>query len=131
MTSITPVTGLGPLSQTIATAASGMRAQTLRLRAVAENLANANSTAATPGDTPYQRKIMTFRAGSGQGNRRGHRARPAASLLDNTPFRTVYDPSHPAAEPMATSNCQTSPNWSRSADMREAERSYEANLASW
>ena len=46
MTSITPVTGLGPLAQAMATAASGMRAQTLRLRTVAENLANANSTAA-------------------------------------------------------------------------------------
>src|ERR1700733_3843525 len=60
MSSSSPITGLGPLSQAIATAASGMRAQTLRLRTVAENLANANSTAATPGDIPYQRKMTTF-----------------------------------------------------------------------
>ena len=63
MTSITPVTGLGPLSQTIATAASGMRAQTLRLRAVAENLANANSTATPPtGDVSV---TIPFAAASG------------------------------------------------------------------
>ena len=49
MNDISPISGTGPLSQAMATAASAMRARVLRLRLVAENLANANSTATGPG----------------------------------------------------------------------------------
>lgn len=128
MTSITPVTGLGPLSQTIATAASGMRAQTLRLRTVAENLANANSTAATPGDTPYQRKMTTFEQAVDKATGAAM-VRTGRTVLDNTPFRTVYDPSHPAAGPDGYVKLPNVSEVVEAADMREAERSYEANLA--
>ncbi len=128
MSSISPVAGLGPLSQAIATAASGMRAQTLRLRAVAENLANANSTAATPGDNPYQRKMTTFEQAVDRATGAGI-VRTGRTVLDNTPFRTVYDPSHPAAGPDGYVKLPNVSEVVEAADMREAERSYEANLA--
>ena len=47
--------------KSIRIAAGGMRAQAGRMRVSAENIANANSTAATPGGDPYRRKIPTFR----------------------------------------------------------------------
>jgi flagellar basal-body rod protein FlgC len=132
MSGISPVTGLGnglgSLSEVMVTAASGMRAQTQRLRSVAENLANANSTAATPGGTPYQRKMTTFEEAIDKAT--GAPIVKAGSVvLDQTPFRKVYDPSHPAA---GSDGYVQMPNVSEvieAADMREAERSYEANLA--
>ena len=60
MNEISPITSQGPLARAMSSAASGMRAQALRARLVAENLANANSTSSTPGGMPYQRKMMTF-----------------------------------------------------------------------
>ena len=98
MNSISPLTGQGALTQAMATAASGMRAQTLRLRTVAENLANANSTAASPGGSPYRRKLVTFEEliDKATGASIVRTGRP---VTDNTAFRTVYDPSHPAAGP--------------------------------
>ncbi len=128
MSAITPITSQGPLSQVMETAASAMRAQSIRLRLVSENLANANSTASTPGGTPYQRKTVTFEEAIDKAT--------GASIvesgkfdIDHSPFRTEYDPSHPAAD---ASGYVSLPNVSELvevADMREAERSYEANLA--
>ena len=60
MSDIGPISGAGPLSRAMASAASGMRAQALRARLVAENLANANSSATSPNGQPYQRKMMSF-----------------------------------------------------------------------
>jgi flagellar basal-body rod protein FlgC len=128
MNSISPISGVGPLSQAMATAASAMRAQSTRLRLVAENLANVDSTAAVPGGTPYRRKTISFQQSVDQ-------ATGAATVevgrigTDSAPFHTVYDPSHPAAN---ADGYVMMPNVSdvvEVADMREAERTYEANLA--
>ena len=129
MSSITPLTGQGALSQAMATAASGMRAETLRLRAVAENLANANSTAATPGGTPYQRKLTTFEEAVDKATGASI-VRAGPVVLDPTPFHRIYDPSHPAAGPDGYVEMPNVSEPIEAADMREAERSYEANLAS-
>ena len=53
---------MDPLSTALKVAASGLTAQSERLRVVSENLANAQSTGNAPGAEPYQRKTITFAA---------------------------------------------------------------------
>jgi flagellar basal-body rod protein FlgC len=128
LTEIAPINGVGPLSRAMESAASGMRAQSLRARLVAENLANANSTATGPDGQPYQRKVMTF----AQAVDRATGAvivQPGPTVADNAPFRTNYDPSHPAADSTGYVKLPNVSEMVEEADMREAERSYEANLA--
>lgn len=128
MNPISPISGTGPLPQAMETAASAMRAQSTRLRLVAENLANAESTAAVPGGSPYQRKVMTFEQAVDK--QTGAPVVEVGPITNDTaPFHTVYDPSHPAAN---AEGYVSMPNVNPAleiADMREAERSYEANLA--
>ncbi|HQT77241.1 MAG: flagellar basal body rod protein FlgC [Rhodospirillales bacterium 20-64-7] len=128
MNALIPISGNGPLSQTIETAASGMRAQATRLRLVAENLANSESTAAVPGGSPYQRKVMTFEQAVDHATGAAV-VKPGPVSLDPAPFRSVYDPSHPAANAQGYVSMPNVSPVLEVADMREAERSYEANLA--
>jgi len=128
MSAITPISSQGPFAQAIETSASAMRAESVRMRLVSENLANANSTAAVAGGTPYRRKTLSFTESVDKAS--GAPIVKADKFgVDRSPFRTVYDPSHPAAD---AQGFVTLPNVSELvevADMREAERSYEANLA--
>jgi flagellar basal-body rod protein FlgC len=128
MNEISPITSQGPLARAMSSAASGMRAQALRARLVAENLANANSTASTPGGMPYQRKMMTFAQAIDHATGAGV-VRPGPTVADTTPFRTNFDPSHPAADSTGYVKLPNVSELVEAADMREAERSYEANLA--
>ncbi len=107
--------------------ASGLRAQNGRMRIIAENIANANSTAKTPEELPYRRKIPTFKS---------HFDREMGADMvelgkiaeDNTDFRSVHMPGHPAAD---SNGYVLQPNVNtliETTDMREAQRSYEANL---
>ena len=113
--------------KSIAVAASGLRAQAGRMRIIAENMANADSTATRPGGEPYRRKIVTFRSEvdkslDAQVVSLG-RVRP-----DMADFRQRYEPGHPAAD--ANGNVKY-PNVNpliEMTDMREAQRSYEASL---
>ena len=115
------------LMSAMGAAATGLRAQTVRIRISAENLANADTTAATPGGDPYRRKAPVFRTffdkevGANTGKVTGARE-------DQSPFQVKYDPSHPAAD--ATGYVKTSNVSSliEMADLREAQRAYEANL---
>ncbi|WP_354456662.1 flagellar basal body rod protein FlgC [Methylobacterium sp. 1030] len=118
---------MDPLIASSRVAASGLDAQSLRMRVVAENIANAQSTGSTAGSDPFARKTITFRTAY-------DRATGAASVsvkeigVDRAPFPTEYDPGHPAAD---TSGRVKLPNVNmliEMADMREANRSYEANL---
>ena len=108
-------------------AASGLEAQTQRLRVVAENLANAQSTGVAPGSDPYARKTISF--SSVLDEAAGAELVRIDSLgVSSEPFRVEHNPSHPAAD--AKGNVKL-PNVSvliELADMREANRSYEANL---
>jgi flagellar basal-body rod protein FlgC len=109
------------------TAASGMRAQGTRLRVISENLANASSTAATPGEEPYRRKTISFANVLDQVTQ-AEKVVVRKIGEDPSPFRMVHDPSHPSAD--ANGNV-TLPNVNvlvELTDMREAQRSYEANL---
>src|SRR3569832_1605446 len=112
-------------SMTIAT--SGLRAQAGRMRVISENIANADSTAATAGGDPYRRKVPTFTSAL-------DRAADAKVVSlgkvvpDQSAFKVKYDPSNPAAD--ATGNVKY-PNVNpliEMTDMRDAQRSYEANL---
>ena len=113
--------------KSIAIAASGLRAQAGRMRVISENIANADSTAKSAGTDPYRRKIPTFRSEI-------DRALEANTIAmgkvrqDPSDFRTKYEPGHPAAD---TNGYVKYPNVNslvEMTDMREAQRSYEANL---
>ncbi len=128
MSTVSPIQSQGPFSQVMETSASAMRTQSIRMRLVAENLANANSTASTPGGTPYQRKTVTF-AEAIDKTTGAPIVQTAKFGVDPSPFRTVYDPSHPAADANGYVTLPNVQDLVEVADMREAERSYEANLA--
>jgi flagellar basal-body rod protein FlgC len=128
MNVIPPIEGTGPLSRAMESAASGMRAEALRARLVAENLANANSTATGPDGKPYQRKLMTFEQAVDEATGAGI-VKPGRTVRDTTPFRTIYDPSHPAADANGYVKLPNVSEMVEEGDGREAERSYEANLA--
>jgi flagellar basal-body rod protein FlgC len=108
-------------------AASGLRAQSGRMRVISENIANADSTAQRPGANPYRRKIPTFRS-------EVDRALEANTIAlgrvrqDPTDFRTKYEPGHPAADANGYVKYPNVNSLVEMTDMREAQRSYEANL---
>ena len=118
---------LDPLQASLAIAGSGLEAQSTRMRIVSENLANANSTGRTSGSDPYQRKTVTFDA---------EMDRAAGSQLvkvkevgsDTSPFRVEYDPGHPSADKAGYVKLPNVNMLIEMADMREVNRSYEANL---
>lgn len=129
MSIISPISGQGPLAQAMATAASGMQAQATRMRIVAENLANVHSTSATPGGDPYQRKLVSFQQVIDKATG-AELVEPTAVTLDQTPFRLEYDQSHPAANAQGYYKQPNVSDVVEAADSREAQRSYEADLAS-
>lgn len=107
--------------------AAGMQTQGTRLRVISENLANADSYAQGPGANPYQRKTVTFRNALdrtiGANTVRVHRIVP-----DKSEFETKYDPTHPAADAEGYIKTPNVKPLIELMDMREAERSYQANL---
>jgi len=113
--------------KTISVAASGLRAQSGRMRVIAENLANADSTAKTPGGDPYRRKVPTF---NNTFNREleAHVVQLGRIRTDQSEFRTRFDPSHPAADERGEVKLPNVDSLVEQMDMREAQRSYEANL---
>lgn len=118
---------IDPLLSATGIAASGLRAQSTRLRIVAENIANAQSTGETPGSDPYARKTVTFesvldRASESAG------VRVKGIVPDASPFRIEFDPGNPAADEAGNVKLPNVNMIVEMADMREATRSYEANL---
>jgi len=113
--------------RSLAIAASGLRAQAGRMRVISENIANADSTAPGPGVDPFRRKIATFRS---EIDRALDARLVALGPVRNDPsdFRVKQEPGHPAAD--ASGNVKY-PNINpliELTDMREAQRSYEANI---
>ncbi|GBF58774.1 flagellar basal-body rod protein FlgC [Candidatus Phycosocius bacilliformis] len=108
-------------------AASGLRAQTARMKVIAENIANANSTAPNPGADPYQRKVSVF----GQVLNRENgttEVKMTKVQRDTSDFRLRYDPTHPGANADGYVKLPNVNTLIESIDMREAQRAYEANL---
>lgn len=115
------------LSTTIGISASGMDAQAQRLRIVAENLANQETTGSQPGADPYRRKTITF--AEQVDNETGASTVNVQNVgQDMSDFDTRYDPSHPAADERGYVKVSNVDSMTEMMDMREAERSYEANL---
>ena len=108
-------------------AASGLTAQTARMRVIAENIANADSAGKTPTDQPYRRRIPTFQTElDPQTGDEGVKVGNVA--LDMSDFETRYEPGHPAADPNGYVKYPNVDPLIESVDMREAQRTYEANL---
>jgi len=115
------------ITDTLFVAGAGMEAQGNRLRVVAENLANVDSTGNTPGAAPYQRKIITFRNVLDQElgiNKIG----TAGYGVDTVPFKKKYAPGHPAADAQGYVLYPNVDSVVELVDMHEAQRNYEANL---
>lgn len=115
------------LMKSIMIAASGLRAQGGRMRVIAENLANANSTSNTPGADPYRRKVPTFRQEFDR-ELQASVVRQGPSRVDQSPFSQRHDPGHPAADDTGYVKLPNVNPLIEAMDMREAQRSYEANL---
>ncbi|KZM48018.1 flagellar basal body rod protein FlgC [Labrenzia sp. OB1] len=116
-----------PLSASLQISGSGLRAQSERLRVVSENLANARSTGKTAGDDPYRRKTITFESEFS----RAHQAQLVSVKgigSDKAPFTVEYEPGHPAADENGYVKMPNVNTLLELADMRETNRSYEANL---
>lgn len=113
--------------KSISIAASGLRAQAGRMRIIAENLANADSTAQRPSDDPYRRKISTFRAALNR-TLDANVVSMGRTQTDRSAFRVKHEPGHPAADANGYVKYPNVNALIEAADMREAQRSYEANL---
>jgi flagellar basal-body rod protein FlgC len=115
------------LATSMVIAASGMRAQSSRMRVIAENIANANSTAPTPDGEPYRRKVATIR--SDFDRQLGATLVDSGKPVDDTSdFRRQYDPGNPAADKQGYVKLPNVNPLVEIMDMREAQRSYEADL---
>ena len=113
--------------KSLSIAVSGLKAQSGRMRVIAENIANADSAPSGPNAEPYRRKIPTFS--------QHFDAETGATLVgtgrvrrDPSAFRTKYDPGNPAANAKGEVLMPNVNSLIENMDMREAQRSYEANL---
>jgi flagellar basal-body rod protein FlgC len=113
--------------KSIAIAASGLRAQAGRMRVLSENIANAESTAQRTGSDPYRRKIPTFH--SELDRALDARVVAVGSIkTDMSEFRSKYEPGHPAADARGNVKYPNVNPLIEMTDMRDAQRSYEANV---
>ena len=108
-------------------AATGLHAQTARMRIIAENIANADSAGKTPGEEPYRRRIPTFEAVMDQ-EAGGEIVKIGKTALDMSSFQERYEPGHPAADEHGYVRYPNVNSLIEAMDMREAQRTYEANL---
>ena len=118
---------LDPIQASLRIAGSGLQAQSSRIKVVSENMANAQSTGNTPGADPFRRKTVSFE--SEMQRAEGMRlVRIKDTGEDQSDFRTEYNPGHPAADANGYVKLPNVDLLVESADMREANRSYQANI---
>ncbi len=117
----------GDFAKSMGIATSGLRAQAGRMRLISENIANANSTALTAGGDPYRRKVPSFTSAL-------DRSLDAKTITmgrvrnDQSAFRVKNEPGNPAADAAGNVKYPNVNPLVEMTDMREAQRSYEANL---
>jgi flagellar basal-body rod protein FlgC len=116
-----------PLQSSLRIAGAGLEAQSVRLRVISENIANSQSTGSTPGSDPYARQTVSF----------DNELDRAAGLslvrvkgigVDDAAFKIEHDPGNPAADEKGFVKMPNVDVLTELADMREANRTYEANL---
>jgi flagellar basal-body rod protein FlgC len=111
---------------TMAIAASALKAQQGRMRVIAENIANADSIASTPGGDPYRRQAPVFEPAKLANGVTG--VAMTGTLPDSNPFRSQYNPGSPAADAKGYVKMPNIDPLTEAMDMREASRAYQANL---
>ncbi len=115
------------LEQSLMISGSGMSAQSQRLRMIAENIANADSTGRSPGEEPYRRQTMVFK--NVLDKELGFETVKVVKRgRDMSDFNLKYDPSHPAADDKGYIRTPNVSTIVEMVDMREARRGYEANI---
>src|ERR1700760_3531938 len=118
---------ISDFTRSMGIATSGLRVQAGRMRVISENIANADSTSQTPGGDPYRRKVPSFSS-------QLDRALDARVVTlgrvqpDRSEFRTKYEPGNPAADANGYVKYPNVNSLVEMTDMRDAQRSYEANL---
>jgi flagellar basal-body rod protein FlgC len=113
--------------KTMSIAASGLRAQAGRMRIISENIANADSTPTAPGANPYRRKVPVFVSELDR-TLDARMVELGKVRTDNSEFRLKYEPGHPAADRNGNVKYPNVNPLVEITDMREAQRSYEANV---
>jgi len=111
----------------MAVAASALRAQQARMRVIAENMANADSVATTPGGDPYRRQIPVFTPSIQPGGLPG--VSMSAVVSDPTPFTNSYQPGHPAADAKGNVKLPNVNPLIEALDLKDAQRAYSANIS--
>ncbi|WP_375420703.1 flagellar basal body rod protein FlgC [uncultured Sphingomonas sp.] len=115
------------LTNSVQVSATGLRAQSLRMRIIAENLANADSTATVAGGDPYRRRVATFKPEIDRKD--GSVGVKVQSIdTDKGAFKKVYRPGSAAADAQGYVAMPNVNSLVEAADMKAAQRSYEANL---
>jgi flagellar basal-body rod protein FlgC len=113
--------------KSIAIAATGMRAQGSRMRIISENIANSDSTATTPGGNPYRRRVVTFRTELDR--ELGAQVVAMGRVgTDNSEFQVRHEPSNPMADAKGDVKYPNVNALIEMTDLRDAQRSYEANI---
>ena len=113
--------------KSIAIAATGMRAQAGRMRIISENIANADSTAQTPGGDPYRRRIVTFRSEFDH-ELDAQVVNMGRVATDNSDFQIRHEPDNPLADSKGDVKYPNVNALIEMTDLRDAQRSYEANI---
>ena len=118
----------GDLSVSADIAVSGMKAQAQRLKVISENMANVDSISDVPGQDPYRRQVVTFKqyvdAETG-----AHLVKVDKIIKDNSEFIKKYDPHHPGADVQGYVSMPNVNPLIEMMDLKEAQRTYEANLS--
>ena len=107
---------------------SGMTAQAERIKIITQNIANAGSMASQPGQDPYRRQMISFKSVYDK-TVGGNVVKVAGVTGDQTPFTQKLDPSNPVADAQGYVSMPNVNPIIEQADLREAQRSYEANLS--
>ncbi|WP_262689662.1 flagellar basal body rod protein FlgC [Kordiimonas aestuarii] len=115
------------LQKAMMASAAGLRAQSVRMRVISENIANQNSIAMEPGADPYRRKIVTFETELDRANG-VTLVKPGAVAYDQKEFGKKYDPGNPAADGAGYIKTSNVNGLIEMMDMRQAQRTYQSNL---
>lgn len=113
--------------KSLAVASSGLRAQIGRMRIISENIANAESVSPTPGGDPYRRRIVTFSSELDR-NLDANVVQIGPVQNDSSDFEVRHEPGNPAANAQGDVKYPNVNSLVELTDLRDAQRSYEANL---
>ena len=117
----------GNLTLSADIAASGMKAQSERLKVISQNMANADSVSADPNGEPYRRQVVSFQNYLDPATG-AQKVRVNKIVKDMSPFEKKYEPNHPAADAQGYVSLPNVNPLVKMMDMKEAQRVYDANL---